>query len=285
MSVTVATSLEHACAALAEAPGSLPLAGGTDLMVEVNSGQRRMGDVVALDRIPELRTWTRSDDELRLGSGVTFADLCRPDLAALVPALAQAARTVGSPQIRNTATLGGNLATASPAGDSIPVLAALDAVLELHSAEGAREVPLGGFVTGVKQTCLLPGELIGAVRVPVLDGPQEFCKVGTRNAMVISVASLALVVDRPGRRVAVGLGSVSPVPLRATGAEEFIASRIDWDDCSLASQDDLEAFADLVAGTARPIDDHRGSAAYRRHAVGVLARRALSRATGRGERL
>ena len=279
--VTIATSIDEACASLAAHPDALVLAGGTDLMVEVNRGVRTIGHVVAVDRIPELRGWSLEGDRadvLRLGAGTTCTDLAEPALASLVPALAQAARTVGSPQIRNAATLGGNLATASPAGDTLPVLAALDAEIELQSAGGARRLPLDEFVTGVKANALIPGELITVIRVPVLDGPQEFLKVGTRNAMVIAVTSLALVVDRPGRNVRVALGSVAPVPLRAVEAEVLVAERLDFENMASPDSDLVDRFADLVADAARPIDDHRSSAAYRRHAVRVLARRAILRA-------
>ena len=279
--MTIATSIDEACASLAAHPDALVLAGGTDLMVEVNRGVRTIGHVVAVDRIPELRGWSLEGDRadvLRLGAGTTCTDLAEPALASLVPALAQAARTVGSPQIRNTATLGGNLATASPAGDTLPVLAALDAEIELQSAGGARRLPLDEFVTGVKANALIPGELITVIRVPVLEGPQEFLKVGTRNAMVIAVTSLALVVDRPGRNVRVALGSVAPVPLRAVEAEVLVAERLDFENMASPDSDLVDRFADLVADAARPIDDHRSSAAYRRHAVRVLARRAILRA-------
>jgi CO/xanthine dehydrogenase FAD-binding subunit len=279
--VTIATSIDEACASLAAHPDALVLAGGTDLMVEVNRGVRTIGHVVAVDRIPELRGWSLEGDRadvLRLGAGTTCTDLAEPALASLVPALAQAARTVGSPQIRNAATLGGNLATASPAGDTLPVLAALDAEIELQSAGGARRLPLDEFVTGVKVNALIPGEIITVIRVPVLDGPQEFLKVGTRNAMVIAVTSLALVVDRPGRNIRVALGSVAPVPLRAVEAEVLVAERLDFENMASPDSDLVDRFADLVADAARPIDDHRSSAAYRRHAVRVLARRAILRA-------
>ena len=279
--MTIATSIDEACASLAAHPDALVLAGGTDLMVEVNRGVRTIGHVVAVDRIPELRGWSLEGDRadvLRLGAGTTCTDLAEPALASLVPALAQAARTVGSPQIRNTATLGGNLATASPAGDTLPVLAALDAEIELQSAGGARRLPLDEFVTGVKVNALIPGEIITVIRVPVLDGPQEFLKVGTRNAMVIAVTSLALVVDRPGRNIRVALGSVAPVPLRAVEAEVLVAERLDFENMASPDSDLVDRFADLVADAARPIDDHRSSAAYRRHAVRVLARRAILRA-------
>ena len=280
VTVTIARTLNAACAALAADPGALVLAGGTDLMVEVNRGGRTVGDVVVIDRVPELQGWDREGDVLRLGASLTYAEMADPSLASLVPALAQAARTVGSPQIRAAGTIGGNLATASPAGDTLPVLAALDAEVEIRSHQGHRTVPVDEFVIGVKANDLAPGELIAAVRVPVLDGPQEFLKVGPRNAMVISVASLALVVDRVGRTVRVGLGSVAPVPLRAIEAEVMIAARLDWVGGRSPTIQDVERFAELVADATRPIDDHRGSADYRRHSVGVLARRALVRAFG-----
>lgn len=284
MSVTIAHSIDDACAALIDHPDAVLLAGGTDLMVAVNRDGRAAAHVVALDRVPELSGWHRDGDVVQIGAGVTYADLEQGALADLVPGLAQAARTVGSPQIRNAGTIGGNLGTASPAGDTLPVLVALDADVVLRSASGSRQVPIGSFLTGVKRTDLRPGELIEAVRVPVVAGPQEFCKVGTRNAMVISVVSLALVVDRGGRGVRVGLGSVAPVPLRAAEAEAHLADHVGWDDGSPPAPDAVDRFVELVAGAARPIDDHRGSADYRRHAVGVLARRALHRAFPGGDR-
>jgi CO/xanthine dehydrogenase FAD-binding subunit len=263
VTVHVATSVADACGALAAEPDAEVLAGGTDFMVEVNHGMRRPEAVVAVNRLDELRTWSRADGHLRLGAGLTYTDLGMADLAELVPALAQAARTVGSPQIRNAGTIGGNLGTASPAGDLLPVLVALDAVAHLRRAGGTRDLPVVDLITGVKTTALAPGELIEAVTVPVARGPQHYLKVGVRNAMVIAVASVALVVDEERGEVAVGLGSVGPTPLRMG-----------------ASVDEARdpGFPQAVAAAARPIDDHRSSAAYRRHAVGVLTARAVRRA-------
>ena len=169
--------------------------------------------------MPELRSWTFDPTvgRVRIGAGVTYGELERSPLAELLPALAQAARTVGSPQIRNAATIGGNLATCSPAGDGLPVLAALDATVELHGPDGVRAVPVGDFMTGVKRTDRRPGELIVAIDVPVVDGWQGYAKVGVRNAMVIAIASAALAVDRPGRSVRLALGSVAPTIVRASG--------------------------------------------------------------------
>jgi CO/xanthine dehydrogenase FAD-binding subunit len=254
------------------------LAGGTDFMVEVNFGHRRPPGVISLHRVAELRGWQRDGDVLTLGAGLTYAEMERPPLADLLPALAQAARTVGSPQIRNAGTLGGNLATASPAGDALPVLAALDATIVLEGSAGRREIPLGEFVTGVKRTSRARDEVVVAARVPVLRGPQEFLKVGTRNALVISIVTVALVVDLDGRTLRCGLGSVSPVPLRATAAEAAATEHVDWERGRISDPAVYDRFGALAAAATNPIDDQRGTAAYRRHAVAVCAARALRRA-------
>jgi CO/xanthine dehydrogenase FAD-binding subunit len=282
--VVVPDTLEDALAALAARPDGELLAGGTDFMVEVNDGHRRPERVVAIDRLPELKQWSVTDGRLRLGAGLTYRDLLSPDLAALVPALAMAARTVGSPQIRNAGTLGGNIATASPAGDTLPVLVALDAVVEVAGLDGRRRVRLHELIVGPKRTNLKPGDIIVAVEVPVLRGGQEYLKVGVRNAMVIAVASVALVVDGDHRRLGCGLGSVGPRPLRAPDAEAWLAGQVDWsgpDPGGRLSDPAVAArFGQLVAEAASPIDDHRSTAAYRRHAVTVLAQRAALRVFG-----
>tara|TARA_B100000959_G_scaffold64683_1_gene68468 strand:- start:21354 stop:22208 length:855 start_codon:yes stop_codon:yes gene_type:complete len=277
MGVIIAKSVNEACAVLAENPATTVLAGGTDLMVQANRGAHSLESVLDLSRIPELKNWSLEGSEMVLGAGISYTDLADPQIAALVPALTQAARTVGSPQIRNAGTLGGNLATASPAGDTIPVLVAMDAVLQLKSSTENREVAITEFITGVKTNALKPGEIIQSIKMPVFQGPQEFLKVGTRNAMVISVVSLALVTDYLGRKLRVGVGSVSPVPFRATAAEEFIAQEFDWETNSALSEKVINKFSELVADSTKPIDDHRGTADYRKHAVGVLAKRALER--------
>ena len=277
MTVRVPTDLDEALTALAATPEAHVLAGGTDLMVELNHGSRRPPAVLAVARIPELRGWSVDDSGiLRVGAATTYTELMAPGLAALAPALAAASRTVGSPQIRNAGTLGGNLGTASPAGDTLPVLVALDAEVELASASGRRLMPVAEFITGPKRTARDLDELIVAVRFPALvhGDVQEYLKVGTRNAMVIAVASCAVVVEPDRRTVRVGLGSVGPGPLRAPEAEAWATAHIDWDRGAL---DDLEAFGRLVADAARPSDDHRSTAAYRRRAVAVLAARGLRR--------
>ena len=269
-------------AALGAHPDALVLAGGTDLMVAVNEGHRVLGadeTVVTVGRIPELMAWSVDTAAaiVRLGAGVTYAEIARPPLAALLPALGQAARTVGSPQIRNAATIGGNLATCSPAGDGLPVLAALDATVELLGPDGVRSVPVGAFMVGVKRTTCQPGELVTAVTIPLLDGWQGYAKVGVRNAMVIAIAGACLAVDRPTRSVRIALGSVAPTIVRAPDAETFAAGAVDWEAGAVVAAD-VARFGALAAAAARPIDDHRASAAYRRRAVEVLAGRLLRRA-------
>ncbi len=276
MTVLLPDSLDRACAQLADHPEAHVLAGGTDFMVEVNFGHRRPEAVLSLARVTELRGWHVEGDRLVLGAGVTYTELTDPAVAELAPALAQAARTVGSPQIRNAGTVGGNLGTGSPAGDTLPVLAALDAVVELVSVTGRRSLPIAEYCIGPKRTARDATELIASVSIPVARGPQEYLKVGPRNAMVISVAGLAAVADLEARTVGVGLGSVGPVPLRAPDAEAWVATRIDWAAGRIDEADATE-FGGLVASAARPIDDHRATADYRRHCVGVLARRAITR--------
>ncbi len=254
-------TLDDAIAAIAS--GATPLAGGTDLMVEVNFGHRSPDHVVGLRRIEELMTW----DGPRIGSGVTWRRIEQDGPTAL----AEAARTVGSPQIRNAGTIGGNLATASPAGDGHPFLAAVDGTIEAVSPSGSRLIPWGDFFTGVKRTSLAKDELISAVHLPDrLPERHAFGKVGVRNAMVIATVCCVVTRDHDGATT-VALGSVAPTPMRASGAEEMISS------IGAPTDSDLAEFQRLVASEVRPITDHRSTAEYRRHAAGVLARRLLER--------
>ncbi len=278
MTVHQPRSVTDATRLLADGAPATLLAGGTDLMVGVNAGHLRPDRIVHLGGIDELRTWTTDGSHIVIGAGVTYGQLLEDDLAALCPGLAQASRTVGSPQIRNVGTIGGNLATASPAGDTLPVLATLDATVQLASTTGTRSMALSDFITGPKRTALRHDELICSVTIPVAAGPQEYLKVGVRNAMVIALCSVALSVDLGTEQVAVALGAAGPVPIRATLAERWVVSHVDFSSSSIADPRTLETFGSMVADAARPIDDHRGTAAYRRHAVGVLARRALARA-------
>jgi CO/xanthine dehydrogenase FAD-binding subunit len=278
--VTIPATLDEALQALRAEPHATILAGGTDVMVAVNDGRQALGPVVAVNRVPELRGVEARAGELVIGAATTYTDLERPVVRELAPALAYAARTVGSPQIRNAGTIGGNLATASPAGDTLPVLVALDATIAVASANTNRTIPARAFFTGPKRSVLEPGEMIVAVHVPVHRGPQDYLKVGVRNAMVIAVASLAIAVDLDARSVGVGLGSVGPTPLTADDACGWIAERAEWRAEGLHVADaDAATFAAMVGAAARPIDDHRSTADYRRRAIEVLARRGLRRCT------
>lgn len=273
-------TLDEVVHLLADEPGATLLAGGTDAMVEVNDGHRRPDRlVIALNRVAELRSWTHdpSAGTVCVGAAVTYTELMREPIAGLVPALAEASRTVGSPQIRNAGTLGGNLGTCSPAGDGLPVLSALDAVVHLASVRGERQIPVSEFMVGVKQTALEPGEVITAVDLPVRSGWQGYAKVGVRNAMVISVASACLAIDTDRRSLAIALGSVGPTVLRCPAAESELATAVDWA-TGTVDPAAVDRFGAAVSEASRPITDHRSSAEYRRHAVGVLARRLTRRA-------
>ena len=271
-------SLEEALAAKGQRPEAVPIAGGTDVMVELNFDRARPPALLDLTRVGELAAWDRQDGRLRVGAGVTYTRLIA-ELAGPLPGLALASRTVGSPQIRNRGTIGGNLGSASPAGDCHPPLLATGAEVEVASTAGRRRVPVAEFFTGPKRSALEPSELSCAVHVPAATGPQQFAKIGTRNAMVIAVCSFALVLDPEHRRVGTGIGSAGPTPLAATEAERFLQGVLDAEDLwsSRAPIDDGAAarFGELAAASASPIDDVRGTAAYRVHALGVLARRTL----------
>ncbi|MGA9749516.1 MAG: FAD binding domain-containing protein [Nocardioides sp.] len=262
----------EALAARAERPDLLPIAGGTDVMVDINFDRRRPAGLLDLTRIDEITTWSVEGDLVRIGAGVTYAQV-ESDLATLAPGLAMASRTVGSPQIRNRGTVAGNLGSASPAGDAHPPLLAVGAVVEVASLRGVRLVPMSDFFVGVKRSALQPDELIRAVRVPVTGAPQQFAKIGTRNAMVIAVASFGLALHPESRRVGTGIGSAAPTPRTAAAAEELLAGELDWEGRAPVATSVVRRFGELVAEAADPIDDVRGTAAYRRHALGVLAAR------------
>ena len=265
---------DEALEAKAERPEAMPLWGGTDVMVELNFGRARPEAILDLTRVDELAEHGRENGLLRVGAGVTYTRAIT-ELAGALPGLAIASRTVGSPQIRNRGTIGGNLGSASPAGDALPPLYAGGAEVELASTQGARRVPIEDFIVGPKRNTLEPDELIAAFLVPPAKGAQQFSKIGTRNAMVIAVCSFALAIDDEERTVGTCLGSAAPTPRRAREAEAFIEAAVDWETRRPIAEQALQRFGDLVAAAASPIDDQRGSAAYRRHALAVMARRTL----------
>ena len=253
MDVLTPRTLDEALRLKAERPDAVPIQGGTDVMVELNFDRARPPALLNLNEVAELRGWSHEDGRIRLGAGLTYTEAMQTPL----PALAEAARTVGGPQIRNRGTIGGNLGTSSPAGDALPPLLVADARVRIASVRGERTLPLEEFVTGVKRNVLAKDELILDVTVDRDPGRQTFLKVGPRNAMVISVVSLALRVDG---ELCASFGSAGPVP----GVVR-------------APFDDVRSFPDAVAEAASPIDDVRGTAAYRRHALRVLTQRALER--------
>jgi CO/xanthine dehydrogenase FAD-binding subunit len=250
-------TLAEALRLKAERPEALVIQGGTDVMVDLNFDRARPQALINLNEVPELRGWSRTNGTLWLGAGLTYAEAMEPPLAESLPALAEAARTVGGPQIRNRGTIGGNLGTASPAGDSLPPLLVCGAEVKLASMRGERTVPLSGFLVGPKRNVLEADELILGVSVDATESRQTFMKVGPRNAMVIAVVSLAVRVDGELRAA---FGSAGPVPLLVR-----------------ADLADADSFPQRVAEAASPIDDVRGTAAYRRHALRILTRRALDR--------
>jgi CO/xanthine dehydrogenase FAD-binding subunit len=271
-------SWEEALAAKAAHPGAVPLAGGTDVMVEINFDHRRPSHLLDLTRVRDLYTVDAGPREVRLGAAVPYTRVIE-ELSGPLPGLALAARTVGSPQIRNRGSVGGNLGAASPAGDSHPALLAAGAEVEVESVRGTRSIPVEEFFTGVKRNALAEDELISAVRIQNADGPQQFSKVGTRNAMVIAVCAFGIALHPRTRTVRTGIGSAAPTPVRARAAEDFLGAALaeggHWDSGAPLPDEVVREFAALVSGACNPIDDVRGSARYRRHAVGVMARRTL----------
>ena len=271
-------SWADALAAKAAHPEAVPIAGGTDVMVELNFDRRRPAALLDLTRVSDLTRWYEQDGLVRLGAGVTYARLIR-ELGDQLPGLAMASRTVGSPQIRNRGTVGGNLGTASPAGDAHPALLAAGAVVEVASVRGPRRIPVHEFYVGVKRNALQPDELIRAIWIAPATGPEQFSKIGTRNAMVIAVCAFGLALHPVLKAVGTGIGSAAPTPRVAAEAGTFAASALDeaglWESRGELPPALAKEFADRVRAAACPIDDVRGSAAYRRHALSVMARRCL----------
>jgi CO/xanthine dehydrogenase FAD-binding subunit len=250
-------TLDEALRIKAERPEAVPIQGGTDVMVELNFDRGRPTALLSLSEVDELRGWTRQNGTVWLGAGLTYTEAMQPPLSELLPALAEASRTVGGPQIRNRGTIGGNLGTSSPAGDAMPPLLVGEAQVKLVSVRGERVVPLEQFLVGPKRNAMTDDELIAGVYVTPAARRETFMKIGPRNAMVISVVSLALRADGELRAA---FGSAGPVPTLVR-----------------AGAGDVHSFPETVAAAASPIDDVRGSAAYRRHALRVLTKRALER--------
>lgn len=270
------TSVEEVLRLLAEyGPEARAIAGGTDLLLELERGLRRASVLIDISRTPGLDGIVLEGDCVRLGPLVTHNRLAASSIVGerLFP-LAQAAWSVGAPAIRNRGTLGGNLITASPSGDTIPPLMALGATLVLRSVRGERRVPIQEFFKGVRQVDMAPDEMLVEVRVPAMRPGERgvFLKLGLRRALAVSVVNVAVVVrleDQLVTRARIALGSVAPTVLRACEAEGALVG-------SPLSSERIEEAADLAARAAIPIDDIRAGAEYRREMVRTLVRRALT---------
>ena len=267
------TTLSEAVEARAERPELWPIAGGTDLMVDVNFGRTELAGVLDLTAVAEMKGIDRDDRWIRIGAAHPMADIA--DRLADVTALAGAVVTVGSPQIRSRASLGGNMATASPAGDSLPALLVHDAEVEVESATGSRRTSLADLLVSPGRTTLAEDELIVSVHMPRTAWRSRFAKVGTRNAMVIATCSVAVAVNTNTGAGRIAAGAVAPTARRLPRAETML-EQLTWAETApaRAALDDLE---DAVRADIAPIDDHRSTAAYRTHATATLVRRLVQR--------
>ncbi|MCW5849904.1 MAG: FAD binding domain-containing protein [Anaerolineae bacterium] len=259
------------------------IAGGTDLIIELERGVRRLEAVIDITHIPGLNRVTLEGDHIHLGPLVTHNHIVASALCVerALP-LAQAAWEVGAPQIRNRGTLAGNVITASPANDTITPLMALNASVTLRSTRGTRDVPLAQFYTGVRRTVMADDELLTAIHFPALRDNQRgvFLKLGLRRAQAIAVLNIAVVLTFDGQVVTearIALGAVAPTIIRATEAEAALVGQ-------RLTAEVVQAAAQAALAAARPIDDVRATAAYRRRLVDVLTRRALTRLAGGTER-
>jgi CO/xanthine dehydrogenase FAD-binding subunit len=278
MSIFSPRSLTEALQLVNEHPAARLLAGGTDTMVEINFRHFEPSDIISLRHVQELQAFETLNGSYRVGASIPYKEFENGTYAHISLALSEAARTVGSPQIRATGTIGGNLGTCSPAGDTLPVLSALDAQIELASVEGVRILSIHDFMLGVKRNARVSNEIITAIHIPKVNGFQGYAKVGVRNAMVISIASACLIHNTENKRISLALGAVGPTIIRCYEAEKWLAENADLSASAPLAANIVEEFSRVAASEARPITDHRSTAEYRKHAVGVLAQRLLKRA-------
>ena len=271
-------SLGEAVTMLSDQPEAVPLAGGTDILVQVKENHRSVQTFLSLNRVSEINTYRRVNGSLHIGSRVTTGKIAAdPWIQEELTALAIGAGLIGSVQIRNMATIGGNICNASPSADTAPPLLALDAQAIIVSKHGERTLPIETFFLGPGQSALQPGELLEAVIVPGLpaNSGSFYLRHTPRAWMDIAVVGVAAVItlDDAGAVAAVrlALGAVAPVPMRARTAEALLIGEIPDDDL-------IREVGATAARESRPIDDLRASADYRRHLVDVLTQRALRKA-------
>ena len=267
-------TLSDALSLKSEHPTALCINGGTDVMVELNFDRKRPETLLDLSALAELSEWSDQGDSILLGAGVSYTRIYQ-DLAVELPGLAMASRTVGSLQIRNKGGVGGNLGSASPAGDAHPALLASGATVNVASVNGTRAIDINDFFVGPKKNAMNPDEIITSVLIPKARGGQQYSKIGTRNAMVIAVCSFGIAIDALNKSVGTGIGSAGPTPLRALEAESYAAAQLDWKNGNAVTPEVMKEFGALVAAASRPIDDVRGTAAYRRHTLAVISGRCL----------
>ncbi|MFJ3833266.1 xanthine dehydrogenase small subunit [Streptomyces sp. NPDC090046] len=268
-------TLAEALRLLRERPGAVVVAGSTDWGVEVNIRSRRADCVVAVDRLPELRALRVESGHVEIGAALTLTEIERR-LDGRVPLLAELFPQFASRLIRNSATLGGNLGTGSPIGDSPPVLLALEASVVLAGADGEHEVPLCDYFTGYRQSVRRPGELIRAVRIPLPLSPvAAFHKIAKRRFDDISSVAVAFALDIEDgtvRKARIGLGGVAATPIRAVDAEAALEGR-PW------AAETVEAAAQVLRAQGTPMDDHRASAGYRSAMLGQSLLKLYARST------
>jgi CO/xanthine dehydrogenase FAD-binding subunit len=267
-------TVAEAVDALARRPGAAYVAGGTELMPDLLWRTASPAGFVSLRRVTGLRRVDVHGDVVRIGAGATIADLAA--VAGVVPGLARAAESLGTPLVRTQATVGGNVMSALPFRNLLPVLLAIGARLELAGAGGVQAEPFEGFVVAPGRTRAAAGELLTAVLVPPATGYQDYVKVGPRNAQFVATASAAIAVGAAGG-VRFGFGNAADVPLRLPAADEVATQALA---AGPGAAEALGELADVVSRGVDPPADHVASAEYRRHALGVLARRLLERAIG-----
>ncbi len=277
MNILFPTTVEAALDMLRADPDAQAMAGGTDLLVKRRAGLNTPSTLVCLEKVADLIGFKVTDDQIRIGAATTMAAvLGNADIRERLPLLHHAARMFASPLVRNMATLGGNICTASPAADTLPPLYILDAEVEIFSTSGIRRMPIDEFVVGPGQTALAPGELLGAVIVPVPKGNiiQHFEKVGKRKALAIAVVSLAALLrieDNVIAEARMAWGCVGPTVVRCPEAETFLTGRT-------ATLETFRAAGESVRHAVRPIDDIRASADYRRQVAANLMLRLAEKA-------
>jgi CO/xanthine dehydrogenase FAD-binding subunit len=268
-------SISQATQFLSSEPDSMPVAGGTDFVVKVRNGLfPQLKSMVDISSLP-LKEITENDKDIVIGSGCTMTQVTiSPIVKKYFPALSEAASTVGALQIRNLATLGGNTANASPAGDTIPALCSIEAQLKLNGPEGTRMVPIEDFFTGPGKTILKKAELIEAFILPKHESKGAFLKLGERKAHAIAKINLAISVwqENTATRCRIAMGSVAPTVIRVSSVEKLIESN-----GLPLSEENLQTAIKLASEAARPISDVRSTRAYRKQMAGVLMKRAIER--------